>query len=52
MFRATVSAAEQGATTFGLPSPLPTIVPLHDIASVREAEPFSSDEDNLIKKAP
>ena len=52
MFRATVSAAEQGATTFGLPSPLPAIVPLHDIASVREAEPFPSDEDNLIKKAP
>ena len=52
MFRATVSAAEQGATTFGLPSPLPTTIPLHDIASVREAEPFPSDEDNLIKKAP
>jgi phosphogluconate dehydratase len=50
MFRATISAAEEGATTFALPSPLPTIVPLHDIASMREAEPFSSDEDNLIKK--
>ena len=50
MFRASISAAEEGATTFALPSPLPTIVPLHDIASMREAEPFSSDEDNLIKK--
>jgi phosphogluconate dehydratase len=50
MFRASISAAEEGATTFALPSPLPAIVPLHDIASMREAEPFSSDEDNLIKK--
>ena len=49
MFRAMVSAAEEGATTFGLPSPIPTTVPLHDIAAVREAEPDTSDEDNLIK---
>jgi phosphogluconate dehydratase len=52
MFRATIGAAEEGATTFALPSPLPVIAPLHDIASMREAEPFSSDEDNLIKKTP
>ncbi|MFT5643309.1 MAG: phosphogluconate dehydratase [Janthinobacterium sp.] len=50
MLRASVSQAEEGATTFGLPSPIPITVPLHDIASVRAAEPFPSDEDNLIKK--
>lgn len=48
MFRAAVSAAEQGATTYGLPTPLPTIVPDH-LSEVLEAEPFN-DEDNLIKK--
>lgn len=52
MFRAAVSAAEQGATTFALPIPLP--LPLLQAASehkpdVLDAEPFN-DEDNLIKK--
>jgi phosphogluconate dehydratase len=50
MFRSTVSAAEEGATTFGLPSPQAVITPLHDIASVRAAEPSPSDEDDLMKK--
>jgi phosphogluconate dehydratase len=50
MFRATVSAAESGATTFALPSAIPPVVALHDLASVREAEPFGSDEDDLIKE--
>ena len=50
MFRNSISAAEEGATTFGLPSPIPTTLALHDIAGVREAEPAPSDEDNLIRK--
>ncbi|MET3130625.1 phosphogluconate dehydratase [Oxalobacteraceae bacterium GrIS 1.11] len=49
MFRSTVSAAEQGATTFGLPSPIPTTVALHDAAAVKDSMP-GSDEDLLIKK--
>jgi len=48
IFRAGVSAAEQGATTFGLPlRGAPT--PADHVAEVREAEPFS-DEDHLIRK--
>jgi phosphogluconate dehydratase len=48
MFRNSVSEAEEGATTFALPSPIPTTVPLHDANSVTEEEP-GSDEDYLIK---
>ena len=52
MFRSCVSEAESGATTFGLPSPIPTTVALHDANSVTEKQP-GSDEDFLInKKAP
>ena len=50
MFRNGISAAEEGATTFGLPSPIPAAPVLHDIAAVREAEPDPSDEDNLVRK--
>ncbi len=49
MFRSTVSAAEEGATTFGLPSPIPTTVALHEAESVGETVP-GSDEDTLVKK--
>ncbi|CDG81942.1 phosphogluconate dehydratase [Janthinobacterium agaricidamnosum NBRC 102515 = DSM 9628] len=49
MFRSTVSAAEEGATTFGLPSPIPTTVALHEAESVGETVP-GSDEDTLLKK--
>jgi phosphogluconate dehydratase len=49
MFRNSVSEAEEGATTFALPSPIPTTVPLHDATSVTEETP-GSDEDYLIKK--
>ncbi|MEC5163698.1 phosphogluconate dehydratase [Janthinobacterium sp. CG_S6] len=49
MFRSTVSAAEEGATTFGLPSPIPTTVALHDADAIVEDLP-GSDEDTLIKK--
>ncbi|MFC6521582.1 phosphogluconate dehydratase [Undibacterium arcticum] len=48
MFRDAVSAAEQGATSFGLPSPASSGDVDH-VAEVREAEPFS-DEDDLIRK--
>ena len=48
MFRHTVSEAEKGATTFSLPSPIPTTVPLHEGADVGEIVP-GSDEDTLIK---
>ncbi|GGY75719.1 phosphogluconate dehydratase [Pseudoduganella plicata] len=51
MFRATVSAAEQGATTFGLPSPRDTTVELHGGDNVGNTVP-GSDEDFLVKKAP
>ncbi len=50
MFRNTISEAETGATTFALPSPIPTTVPLHDAASISEEVP-GSDEDTLIHKA-
>ncbi|WLI87926.1 phosphogluconate dehydratase [Massilia sp. R2A-15] len=48
MFRHSVSEAEKGATTFALPSPIPTTVPLHEGADVGEIVP-GSDEDTLIK---
>jgi phosphogluconate dehydratase len=49
MFRASVSAAEQGATTFALPSPIPTTVGLHDADPVGNTVP-GSDEDFSMKK--
>ncbi|MES2537524.1 MAG: phosphogluconate dehydratase [Pseudomonadota bacterium] len=48
MFRKTVSAAEEGATTFDLPMPVAPVEPVVHVAEVREAEPFN-DEDNLIR---
>ena len=51
MFRNTVSAAEHGATTFGLPSPIDTTVELHGGDNVGNTVP-GSDEDFLVKKAP
>ncbi|MDB5933900.1 MAG: phosphogluconate dehydratase [Massilia sp.] len=48
MFRHSVTAAEQGATTFPLPSPIPTTVPLHEGADTGDIVP-GSDEDFLIK---
>jgi phosphogluconate dehydratase len=48
MFRHTISEAEKGATTFPLPSPIPTTVPLHEGADVGDIVP-GSDEDTLIK---
>jgi len=50
MFRNAVSAAEEGAATFGLP-PLAPAAPDDDLSKVKEAEPFN-DEDNLIKEKP
>ncbi|MBJ7311043.1 phosphogluconate dehydratase [Rugamonas sp. CCM 8940] len=49
MFRNSVSAAEQGATSFALPSPIPTTVSLHDGATVGDTVP-GSDEDFSMKK--
>jgi phosphogluconate dehydratase len=48
MFRNSISEAEKGATTFPLPSPIPTTVPLHEGADVGEIVP-GSDEDTLVK---
>jgi phosphogluconate dehydratase len=48
MFRSSICEAEKGATTFPLPSPIPTIVPLHEGADSGEIVP-GSDEDTLIK---
>jgi phosphogluconate dehydratase len=48
MFRATISAAEQGAATFPLPSPIDTTVPLHEGADSGEIMP-GSDEDFLFR---
>jgi phosphogluconate dehydratase len=50
MFRNTVCAAEQGATSFPLPSPIQTTVPLHGEDNVGNTVP-GSDEDFLAKKA-
>jgi len=49
MFRHHTSAAEEGATTFSLPSPIPTTVGLHDIDPVGNTVP-GSDEDFSMKK--
>ena len=48
MFRNTISEAEKGATTFPLPSPIHTTVPLHESADIGDTLP-GSDEDFLIK---
>jgi phosphogluconate dehydratase len=48
MFRHSVCEAEKGATTFPLPSPISTTVPLHEGADTGEILP-GSDEDTLIK---
>ena len=48
MFRNAISAAEQGAATFPLPSPIDTTVPLHEGADSGEIMP-GSDEDTLIR---
>ncbi len=48
MFRNAISEAEKGATTFSLPSPIPTTVPLHEGADIGDTLP-GSDEDFLIK---
>jgi phosphogluconate dehydratase len=48
IFRNGISEAETGATTFGLPSPIPTTVPLHEGADIGDTLP-GSDEDFLIK---
>ena len=49
MFRSTISEAEKGATTFALPSPIPTTLPLHDEGiDIGDTMP-GSDEDFLIK---
>ncbi|MRV76037.1 phosphogluconate dehydratase [Duganella sp. FT92W] len=49
MFRNSVSEAEAGATTFPLPSPIPTTVQLHDGNPVGNTMP-GSDEDYSMKK--
>ena len=49
IFRASVSAAEQGAATFGLPSAPDAGLDLHRAASVGETVP-GSDEDTLVRK--
>ncbi|NYE61307.1 phosphogluconate dehydratase [Duganella sp. 1224] len=49
MFRSTVCEAEKGATTFPLPSPIPTTVGLHDKEPVGNTVP-GSDEDFSTKK--
>ena len=48
MFRAAISAAEEGAATFPLPSPIPTTVPLHEGVDAGEIMP-GSDEDFLFR---
>jgi len=48
MFRNSISAAEEGAATFPLPSPKQTVVPLHDGIDAGEIMP-GSDEDHLFK---
>jgi len=49
MFRMSVCEAEKGATTFPLPSPIPTTVGLHDTDPVGNTVP-GSDEDFSMKK--
>ncbi|MYM90883.1 phosphogluconate dehydratase [Duganella sp. BJB488] len=49
MFRNSVCEAEKGATTFALPSPIPTTVGLHDKDPVGNTVP-GSDEDYSMKK--
>ncbi|MBY0557583.1 MAG: phosphogluconate dehydratase [Burkholderiaceae bacterium] len=49
MFRNSVCEAEKGATTFPLPSPIPTTVGLHDKDPVGNTVP-GSDEDYSMKK--
>ncbi|MGB9988738.1 phosphogluconate dehydratase [Pseudoduganella rhizocola] len=49
MYRNSVCAAESGATTFPLPSPIPTTVELHGGDNVGNTVP-GSDEDFLINK--
>jgi len=48
VFRRAISAAEEGAATFPLPSPKQTVVPLHDGIDAGEIIP-GSDEDFLFK---
>jgi phosphogluconate dehydratase len=48
VFRNAISEAEAGATTFPLPSPIHTTVPLHETADIGDTVP-GSDEDFLIK---
>ncbi|MEO7494630.1 MAG: phosphogluconate dehydratase [Massilia sp.] len=48
IFRNSISEAETGATTFSLPSPIPTTVPLHEGSDTGDIQP-GSDEDFLIK---
>jgi phosphogluconate dehydratase len=48
VFRAAISEAETGATTFPLPSPIQTTVPLHEGPNVGNTVP-GSDEDFLVK---
>ncbi|MBW8901376.1 MAG: phosphogluconate dehydratase, partial [Massilia sp.] len=48
MFRNSVCEAEKGATTFPLPSPIPTTTPLHEGTDTGDIVP-GSDEDFLIR---
>jgi phosphogluconate dehydratase len=50
MFREHVSAAEEGAAHFPLPSPIDTTVPLHEGTDTGEIMP-GSDEDFLFRKS-
>jgi phosphogluconate dehydratase len=50
MFREHVSAAEEGAAHFPLPSPIETTVPLHEGLDSGEIMP-GSDEDFLFRKS-